>query len=45
LEDKLRTVATGWNPEHDVAPLIGAIWALDKSDDVSGLAALSVPRI
>lgn len=44
LEDKLRTAAAGWNPQHDIAPLIGAIWNLDKSDDVSRLAALTVPR-
>jgi 2-methylcitrate dehydratase PrpD len=44
LEDKLRSVAAGWNPKHDIAPLIGAVWALDKSDDVADLAALSVPR-
>lgn len=44
LEDKLRTAAAGWNPRHNIAPLIDAIWALNKSDDVSKLAALTVPR-
>jgi 2-methylcitrate dehydratase PrpD len=44
LEDKLRTSAAGWNPRHDVAPLIDAVWALDKSADVSTLASLAVPR-
>ena len=44
LEQKLRTVAEGWNPRHDVTPLIDAIWALDKSEDVSRLASLAVPR-
>lgn len=44
LEDKLRTAAAGWNPRHDIAPLIDAVWALDKSADVSGLAGLTVPR-
>jgi 2-methylcitrate dehydratase PrpD len=44
LEQKLRTVAKGWNPRHDVTPLIDAIWALDRSKDVSRLAALAVPR-
>ncbi len=44
LEDKLRDAAAGWNPHHDVAPLITAIWQLDKSDDIAGLAALTVPR-
>jgi hypothetical protein len=44
LEQKLRTVAAGWNPRHDVTPLIDAVWALDKSDDVSRVASLAVPR-
>jgi 2-methylcitrate dehydratase PrpD len=44
LEDKLRTAAAGWNPRHDVTPLIEAIWALDNSEDVAKLAALTVPR-
>lgn len=44
LEGKLRTAAAGWNPRHDIAPLIDAIWALDKSHDVAKLAALSVPK-
>ncbi len=43
LEDKLRKVAAGWEPRHDVAPLIDAIWALDGSKDVSTLASLAVP--
>jgi 2-methylcitrate dehydratase PrpD len=43
LEDKLRTAAADWNPRHNIAPLIDAIWQLDKSDDVSQLAALAVP--
>jgi 2-methylcitrate dehydratase PrpD len=44
LEKKLRTTAAGWNPRHDVAPLIDAIWALDQSQDVSHLASLAVPQ-
>jgi 2-methylcitrate dehydratase PrpD len=44
LEDKLRTCAAGWNPRHDISPLIDAVWALDKSADVSKLAAMAVPR-
>jgi 2-methylcitrate dehydratase PrpD len=45
IEDKLRKVAAGWEPRHDVAPLIDAIWSLDGSKDVSGLASLAVaPR-
>jgi 2-methylcitrate dehydratase PrpD len=44
LEDKLRDAAAGWNPRHDIAPLIDAIWRLDTSGDIAGLAALTVPR-
>jgi 2-methylcitrate dehydratase PrpD len=44
LEQKLRTAAAGWDQRHDIAPLIDAIWTLDKSADVSGLASLAVPR-
>ena len=44
LEDKLRVAAADWNPRHDIAPLIGAIWALDNSEDISKLAALTVPQ-
>jgi len=44
LEDKLRDAAAGWNPRHDVAPLIEEIWTLDGSADIATLAALTVPR-
>ena len=44
LEQKLRTCAAGWDPGYDASPLIAAIWALDHSADVSGLASLAVPR-
>jgi 2-methylcitrate dehydratase PrpD len=44
LEEKLRTAAAGWDPRHDISPLISAIWSLDKSADVSGLASLAVPK-
>jgi 2-methylcitrate dehydratase PrpD len=44
LEAKLRTAAAGWDPRHNITPLIDAIWALDQSVDVSRLAALAVPR-
>ena len=44
LEEKLRFNAAEWNPRHDIAPLIDAIWALDTSPDVSGLAAMAVSR-
>jgi 2-methylcitrate dehydratase PrpD len=44
LEQKLRTAAVGWDTRHDIAPLIDAIWSLEQREDVSGLAALAVPR-
>jgi 2-methylcitrate dehydratase PrpD len=44
LEEKLRTAAAGWNPRHDIEPLIDAIWQLDKADDIAKITALSVPR-
>jgi hypothetical protein len=44
LEEKLRVSAAGWDPRHDIAPLIDAIWSLEKSADVSMLASLAVPR-
>ena len=44
LEQKLRTVAASWNPRHDVQPLIDAVWSLEESADVSGLASLAAPR-
>jgi 2-methylcitrate dehydratase PrpD len=44
LEDKLRDAAATWSPRHDMAPLIGSIWALDRNEDISKLAALTVPR-
>jgi 2-methylcitrate dehydratase PrpD len=42
LELKLRSAA-GWNPGHDIAALIAAVWSLDEADDVRGLASLAVP--
>jgi 2-methylcitrate dehydratase PrpD len=44
IEDKLRKVAAGWEPRHNVAPLIDVSWTLDKSADVSALASLAVAR-
>ncbi len=44
LEEKLRDAALSWNPRHDVAPLIDAIWQVDKSTDVAQLAAMTVPH-
>jgi 2-methylcitrate dehydratase PrpD len=43
LENKLRDAAASWNPRHDIAPLIEAIWRVDESEDVSRLAATTVP--
>jgi 2-methylcitrate dehydratase PrpD len=43
IEDKLRTEADGWQKGHDIQPLIDAVWAIDKSEDVSVLARLAVP--
>jgi len=40
---EITTADASWNPRHDVGPLIDAIWALDKSTDVSKLASLAVP--
>jgi 2-methylcitrate dehydratase PrpD len=44
LEDKLLTAAAGWNRGHDIVPLVDAIWNMDKSNDISKLAVLTVPR-
>ena len=44
VEEKLRTVVGSWQPGYDVAPLIAAIWALDRSDDAARVLALSVPH-
>lgn len=44
IEDKLRAEAGRWRPGHDIQKLIDAVWTLEKSGDVSTLAALTVPR-
>jgi len=44
LEEKLRAAAADAIPHNDISQLIDAIWALDKSEDISALAALTVPR-
>jgi 2-methylcitrate dehydratase PrpD len=44
IERKLLDEAKSWRPGHDIRPLIDAVWALDKSGDVSSLAAMTVPR-
>jgi 2-methylcitrate dehydratase PrpD len=43
IEDKLRAEAASWRPGHDIQKLIDAVWTLDKSGDVSTLAAMTVP--
>ena len=44
IEQKLLDETKSWRPGHDVRPLIDAVWSLEKSDDVSTLAALTVPH-
>jgi 2-methylcitrate dehydratase PrpD len=44
IEQKLRDEAKSWNARHDIQPLIDAVWSLDRSADVSGLAGLATPR-
>lgn len=43
IEDKLRTEAASWQPGYNIQPLIDAVWALDKSGDVSSLARMTMP--
>jgi len=43
IEDKLRTEADSWQKGHDIQPLIDAVWAVDRSEDVSALARFAVP--
>lgn len=44
IERKLIDEARSWRADHDVRPLIDAVWTLDTSADVSGLAGMTVPR-
>ena len=44
IEDKLRTEAASWQKGHDIQPLIDAVWAIDRSDDVSALLKRAIPR-
>ena len=44
LEAKLQLAAAGWDPRYDAAPLIDAIWTIEKTADVSKLIPLAVPR-
>jgi 2-methylcitrate dehydratase PrpD len=43
IEAKLRDEARRWEPDHDIQPLIDAVWALDRSEDASSLLSLAVP--
>jgi 2-methylcitrate dehydratase PrpD len=43
IERKLRDEAASWSPGHDIQRLIDAVWSLDRSEDVAGLARLAVP--
>ncbi len=43
IEQKLRDEAARWLPGYDARPLIDAVWALDRSDDVAGVLALTRP--
>lgn len=43
IEEKVRSLAAGWRPGHDVQPLIDAVWALDSSEDAGALMRLTVP--
>jgi 2-methylcitrate dehydratase PrpD len=45
IEQKLLDEARSWRPQHDVRPLIDAVWTLEKSDDVSRLAAMTAPSL
>ena len=44
LEEKFRIIAAEWRAGYDPQPLIDAIWALDRCEDVAAIAALTVPR-
>jgi len=44
IEEKLRIEAESWQKGHDIQPLIDAVWAVDRSEDVSALLKLAVPR-
>jgi 2-methylcitrate dehydratase PrpD len=43
IEDKLRTLAAGWRSDHDVQPIIDAVWALDRAEDAGALLRFTVP--
>ncbi len=39
IEDKVTTLAAGWRREHDMRPLIDAVWALDRCRRRIGIAS------
>jgi len=43
LEEKFRACAEGWQGGYDAAPLIDAMWNLDRSDEVAKVLTLLVP--
>lgn len=43
IEQKLKDEAKSWSAGYDAQPLIDAVWALDRSSDVSSLLALTRP--
>ncbi|WP_422000193.1 MmgE/PrpD family protein [Reyranella sp.] len=43
IEQKLVDEARSWRSDHDIRPLIDAVWALDRSDDASTLLKLAIP--
>ena len=43
IERKLRDEAKTWSATYNAQPLIDAVWALDRSSDVSSLLALTRP--
>lgn len=43
LEDKLGAAAAQWDPRHDIAPLIDAIWHVEDAERIDALAGLTVP--
>jgi len=39
-----RREAAGWQPGHDIQPLIDVVWTLDGCEDVASLLKLAMPR-
>lgn len=44
IEEKVRTLAADWCADHDVQPLIDAVWELDRADDASTPLRFTVPH-